>query len=152
MPTWKCVIPGYDLISPNKLLRMKWFMQSKQKDQAMMLVSIYGRPTPEFAGPVRMVIARMYGKRQRPLDTDNLYGGCKLLIDCMKAPKGRSKRGLSVIAEDNPKALDLTVVQFKNNSDSCDIGIWACPIDEVLDIPESVATMLVQSPKSARRV
>ena len=147
MPTWFCNIPGYDLISPNRLLRMKWFMQSKCKEEAMQLIAVYGRPTPLFAEPVRMVIARQFGKRQRQLDTDNLYGGCKLLIDAMKAPKGRSRRGLSIISEDNPKALDLTVIQFRGHEDRCSISIWACPLTETLDIPEAIATMLSQSPK-----
>lgn len=148
MPTWKCVIPGYDLISPNKLLRMKWFMQSQEKESAMQLVALFGRPLPQYQCPVRMVIARMYGKGQRPLDTDNLYGGCKLLIDAMKAPKGRSRRGLSIIMEDNPKALDLSVVQFKNSATSCDVAIWACPTSEILDLPEEVAILLGESPKT----
>lgn len=147
MPTWFCNIPGYDLISPNRLLRMKWFMQSKKKEEAMQLLAVYGRPTPMFAEPVRMVIARQFGKRQRELDTDNLYGGCKLLIDAMKAPKGRSKRGLSIICEDNPKALDLTVIQFRGQEDRCSVSIWACPLNESLDIPEAIATILLQSPK-----
>jgi hypothetical protein len=148
MPTWKCVIPGYDLISPNKLLRMKWFMQSQEKESAMQLLALFGRPLPQYQCPVRMVIARMYGKGQRPLDTDNLYGGCKLLIDAMKAPKGRSRRGLSIIMEDNPKALDLSVVQFKNSATSCDVAIWACPTSEILDLPEEVAILLGESPKT----
>lgn len=149
MPTWKCVIPGYDLISPNKLIRMPWYRQAKEKEQAMNMVFVHGRPLPVFDCPVRMVIARMFGKGQRPLDTDNLYGGCKLLIDSLKAPKGRSKRGLSVIIEDNPKALDLTVVQFKNAEISCDVGIWACPMTEVLDLPKHVA-MILQSSQDGR--
>lgn len=146
MPTWKCIIPGYDLISPNKLLRMQWFRQAKEKELAMTMIGIYGRPLPSFAGPVRMVIVRKYGKRQRALDTDNLYGGCKLLIDAMKAPKGRSRRGLSLIAEDNPRALDLTVIQFKNSHPTCDIEIFACPAAESLDVPQDVAMLLSQSP------
>ena len=74
-----------------------------------------------------MVIARMYGKGQRPLDTDNLYGGCKLLIDAMKAPKGRSRRGLSIIMEDNPKALDLSVNPqrpARHTSHQCDARFY----------------------------
>jgi len=125
---------------------MQWFRQAKEKELAMTMISIYGRPVPEFVGPVRMVIARKYGKRQRPLDTDNLYGGCKLLIDAMKTPKGRSRRGLSLISEDNPRALDLTVIQFKNTDPSCDIAIFACPAEESLDVPQDVAMILGQSP------
>lgn len=148
MPTWKCVIPGYDLISPNRLLRMKWFMQSKEKERAMQMIAVFGRPLPTFDGPVAMVIVRKFGKRQRPLDTDNLYGGCKLLIDAMKAPKGRSKRGLSILTDDDPRSLDLWVTQCKNTEDSCDIAIWACPSTEALDIPDEVAMILRQSPRS----
>jgi len=148
MPTWKCTIPGYDLISPNKLLRMKWFMQSKEKDRAMNLLVVYGRPIPQYECPVSMVIVRRYGKRQRPLDTDNLYGGCKLLIDAMKMPKGRSKRGLSIIMEDNPRALDLAVYQCKNDAPSCDIEIFACPSTESLDLPVDIAMIIPQSPRN----
>jgi len=146
MPTWKCTIPGYDLISPNKLMRMKWFMQSKEKDRAMSLIAVYGRPIPQYHVPVAMAIVRKYGKRQRKLDTDNLYGGCKLLVDAMKAAKGRSKRGLSILMDDDPRSLDLWVTQAKNTEDSCDIEIYACPATESLDLPDDVAIMFRQSP------
>jgi len=142
MPTWKCIIPDYDLISPNRLLRMKWFVQDRFKNEAINRLVVYGSPYPQYQGKVRMVIARMYGKRQRDLDTDNLYGGCKLLIDAMKTPKGRARRCLSIIKEDNPAALHLRVVQFKGESEHCEIGIWACPFEEALDIPEEVARLL----------
>ncbi len=65
MPTWTCTIPGYDLISPNKLLRMQWFRQAKEKELAMTMIGIYGRPLPSFAGPVRMVIVA----KSEPLKT-----------------------------------------------------------------------------------
>jgi hypothetical protein len=142
MPTWKCTIPNYDLISPNRLLRMKWFVQEKFKADAINRVVVYGSPYPKYFGKVKMVIARMYGKRQRDLDTDNLYGGCKLLIDAMKMPKGRSRRGLSIIKEDNPSVLDLRVVQFRGQSDDCEVVIWTCPAEEELDIPEEVARLI----------
>lgn len=127
---------------------MKWFMQAKQKESAINLVSVYGRPLPTFNGPVAMVIVRKFGKRQRPLDTDNLYGGCKLLIDAMKAPKGRSRRGLSILMDDDPRSLDLWVAQCKNTEESCDIAIWACPSTEALDLPDEVAILLRQSPSN----
>lgn len=143
MPTWKCILPDYDLISPNRLLRMKWFVQEKFKNEAINRLVVYGSPYPKYFGRVKMVIARMYGKRQRDLDTDNLYGGCKLLIDAMKMPKGRSRRGLSIIKEDNPASLHLRVVQFRGQEEHCEIGIWACPEEETLDIPEEVARLLL---------
>lgn len=149
MPTWTCTIPGYDLISPNKLLRMKWFRQKKEKELAMTLIGLYGRPCPVFDCPVAMVIVRRFGKRQRPLDTDNLYGGCKLLIDAMKAPKGRSRRGLSILMDDDPRSLDLWVTQCKNTQfASCDLSIYACPSTEALDLPDDVAMLLMQSPSN----
>lgn len=147
-PTWHCVIPGYDLISPNRLLRMKWFMQSKEKERAMNLIAVYGRPYPVFDGPVAMAIVRKYGKRQRGLDIDNLYGGCKLLVDAMKAPKGRSRRGLSILTDDDPRSLDLWVGQMRNTEDSCDIHIWACKTTEALDLPDDVAKMFFESPRN----
>ena len=148
MTTWACTLPNYDLISPNKLMRMKWFMQSKQKEHAMQMIALFGRPLPRFDEPVAMVIIRRYGKRQRALDTDNMYGGCKLLIDAMKAPKGRSKRGLSILMDDDPRSLDLWVSQCRNTDDSCDVSIYACRSSESIDIPDDVAMILQQSPKS----
>jgi hypothetical protein len=142
LPTWNCIIPNYDLISPNRLLRMKWFVRDRFKEEAISRLVVYGSPYPQYPGKVRMVIARMYGKRQRDLDTDNLYGGCKLLIDAMKMPKGRSRRCLSIIREDNPSMLDLRVVQFKGAAEDCEIGIWTCPWGEALDIPEQVAKLI----------
>jgi hypothetical protein len=142
MPTWNCIIPDYDLISPNRLLRMKWFVRDRFKNEAIERLVIYGSPYPQFAGKVRMVIARMYGKRQRDLDTDNLYGGCKLLIDAMKMPKGRSLNCLSIIREDNPAMLDLRVVQFRGDHDDCRVGIWAVSWGAPLDLPEDVARLL----------
>ena len=48
-------------------------------------------------------IIRYLGRRERPYDTDNLYGGCKPLLDALRAH--------GYIAGDSPDLLTLSVRQ-----------------------------------------
>jgi|TARA_R100000084_G_C4618485_1_gene131904 hypothetical protein len=112
---WEVVIP-YDLVSPNKLMRMHYRARLKEFDRVRDLLWYYGRPLPEFTVPVKLQITRQWGKRQRAMDLDNLYGSCKHLIDALKRPKGRSRKGLSVILDDDPSHIFLTVDQIKDEN------------------------------------
>lgn len=48
---------------------------------------------------------RIRSRRVRMLDIDNLYGGCKHLIDAL--------RGAGVIPDDDPESITLEVTQEK---------------------------------------
>ena len=72
------------------------------------------RPLPKFTGKTRLTIIRQWGKRGRAFDPDNLVASCKMLIDCLKEPKGRSKYGLGIITDDDPEHLELLVKQEKS--------------------------------------
>ena len=111
---WNVEIP-YELISPNKLMRMHYRVRMKEHDRVMTLLWTYGRPLVEFNCPVHVHITRLWGSRQRAMDEDNLYGACKILIDALKKPKGRSRKGLSVILDDDPSHVSLKVVQQKDD-------------------------------------
>jgi hypothetical protein len=125
---WEAVIP-YDLISPNRLMRMHYRTRLREFDKVRDLLWYYGRPLPEFTRPVRLQITRLWGKRQRAMDLDNLYGSCKHLIDALKRPKGRSRKGLSVILDDDPSHIFLTVDQIKDEDGLRQVKIRITPYD-----------------------
>jgi len=113
-PEWNVEIP-YELVSPNRLMRMHYRTRMREHDRVYNLLWTYGRPLAEFKCPVNVHITRLWGKRQRGMDEDNLYGACKILIDALKKPKGRSRKGLSVILDDDPSHVSLKVVQQKDD-------------------------------------
>ena len=108
---------------------MRWHFrkQMKWRDSLTSYVVAIGSPLPRFSGPVKVNIIRKIGYRKREFDTDNLYAACKTLLDVMKAPRGRSRYGLSVFQDDNPKMCSLTVTQEKSQNKRCEIWV------EVLD-------------------
>ena len=112
---WEVTIP-YDLVSPNRLMRMHYRTRTREFDRVRDLLWYYGRPLPEYTTPVILQITRFWGKRQRAMDLDNLYGSCKHLIDALKKPKGRYRKGLSVILDDDPSNIFLTVNQIKDEN------------------------------------
>jgi hypothetical protein len=67
---------------------------------------------PKFSGKVEVAIV---SQRAHLLDPDNLYSGCKPLLDAMKQ--------LEIIEEDSPKYLDLNVSQSKSKKDCISILI-----------------------------
>ncbi len=113
-PEWNCEIP-YDLVSPNKLLRMHYRTRMRERQRVVDLIWAYGRPFKEFDCPVNVHITRLWGKRQRAMDEDNLYGSCKDVIDALKKPKGRTRQGHSVILDDDPSHVSLKVEQRKDD-------------------------------------
>tara|TARA_Y100001973_G_C5075324_1_gene269667 strand:+ start:315 stop:722 length:408 start_codon:yes stop_codon:yes gene_type:complete len=124
--TWRCYIPGYDLINPNKLMRMHWAARKKAYKNLLHMVVAYGdKPLPKYECQVEIRVTRMWGKRKRAFDIDNLYGGCKLLLDALK-----TKGGIGIIQDDSPKHTTLRVDQYRSERD--DIGgveVVVKPID-----------------------
>ena len=111
--SWCCFIPGYDLINPNKLMRMHWAARKKALKNLLQMVLVYGdKPIPTFQSRVKISVTRSWGKRKRAFDIDNLYGGCKLLLDALK-----EKGGLGIISDDSPKQVLLEVRQEKSGDD-----------------------------------
>lgn len=104
---------------------MRWHFrkQMKWRETLCDYVCAFGWPLPQFDGPVYVRVVRKYGFRKRAYDTDNLYAAVKPLLDVLKTPKGRSRRGLSVILEDNPRLCHLTVTQEKSSDKSTRISI-----------------------------
>ena len=90
--------------SNNALLRMHWSKRGRtQKELAKEMWAITKikvwtkRPPPVY---VKVAIRRI-GRRR--LDQDNLYGGTKMLIDCLIQ--------CGLIQDDDEKHIDLTVEQ-----------------------------------------
>jgi hypothetical protein len=78
-------------------------------------VWVLGSPLPKFLCPVILRITRMYGSGKRAYDDDNLFASAKQTIDCLKTPSARSRRGLSVIVDDNPKNCRIEMYQQKSD-------------------------------------
>lgn len=122
---FELVIPDYWPPSLNQTQMAHWSRNRKHKKQALDLLHVYalqaaGGPLPVFKGPVRLTLVRLWGKRQRALDVDNLYGSVKPLVDAMRAAKrGRNGKvregGLGLIENDDPAQVALVVDQRKND-------------------------------------
>ena len=105
----------YQFESLNKIMRMHWAVRKKRQEEVWAMVE-YAAPAPvmKFEGKARLTIIRQWGKRGRAFDPDNLVASCKLLIDCLKEPKGRSTYGLGIIKDDSPADIELLVKQEKS--------------------------------------
>ena len=105
----------YQFESLNKIMRMHWAVRKKRQEEVMAAVDYSApRPLPSYNGRVRLSITRQWGKRGRAFDPDNLVASCKMLIDCLKEPKGRSKYGLGIIKDDSSADIELLVRQEKS--------------------------------------
>ena len=112
---WRLVLDGYKFPSLNTLMRMHWAVRKKRQDELMSVFEyLIEEPLPVFKGMTRLTITRQWGKRGRAYDPDNLAGSCKMLIDCLKCPKGRSEYGLGIIPDDDPSHIELLVKQEKS--------------------------------------
>lgn len=60
-------------------------------------------PIPQATGKRQLWIIREYGKGKRAYDLDNLYGGCKPLLDCLV--------GAGYLQDDKPACCQLIVQQ-----------------------------------------
>jgi len=98
--------------SANKLKKMH-FGETRKRRKAFFLKLLLGLAdigiTPPFAAPKMRVQINVYSKgaRARRLDTDNLWGGCKTMIDAM--------RDVGLIRNDSPKWLDLSVCEHRED-------------------------------------
>ena len=105
----------YQFESLNKMMRTHWAVRRKRQEELMAAVEYAApRPLPKFTGKTRLTVIRQWGKRGRAFDPDNLVASCKMLIDCLKEPKGRTKYGLGIIPDDDPEHLELLVKQEKS--------------------------------------
>ena len=113
---WNCTIPDYDLISPNRLMRMHFWQINKEHAKLSQLMYVFGDKLVQFTKPVNISIKREYGYRKRQMDPDNLYGACKILLDVLRMPSPRSKKSsLGIITDDSPNNIaNLSVTQSKS--------------------------------------
>ena len=110
---WSVALP-VDLPSLNAFMRWHFRKRSQWCNQIEQYIFCMGSPLVHFTNPVSVNIVREFGYRKRDYDTDNLYASVKPVLDALKTPRGRMRRGLSVIVEDNPKWCQLTVTQRKS--------------------------------------
>ena len=96
--------------SNNVLLRSHWSTRRTDKKEYALLVRSQMRLKKIVCAKEKeKYIIMIISYRKRLLDKDNLYGGCKQLIDAI------IDEGL--IYDDSPKYLDLKVEQFKAKED-----------------------------------
>lgn len=118
MQTYGIVLEGYRFESLNQMLRQHWSHRKRKREALWEQMQLAAKhPIPTFTGKVRVVIIRQWGKRQRAMDPDNLVASCKMLIDCLKKPKGRSRYGLGIIPDDSPADIELVVRQEHSPDD-----------------------------------
>jgi hypothetical protein len=119
---WELTIPGYFPPSLNRTQMAHWSSVRRHKKRALEMVHIYGLQAgglPRFTGPVKVTVTRLWGKRQRAWDIDNLYGAVKPLVDALRAEHRNTmgkivQGGLGVIEDDDPAMLELVVEQRRN--------------------------------------
>ena len=105
----------YQFESLNKIMRMHWAVRKKRQEEVWAAIEYAApKPLPKFIGKSRLTITRQWGKRGRAFDPDNLVASCKMLIDCLKEPKGRSNYGLGIIKDDSSADIELLVKQEKS--------------------------------------
>lgn len=94
--------------SNNKIKRMHWAAYKRLKRQFLDLL-FYTVPRDQRCPlrPGAHITITRYGIRQ--LDKDNLYGGCKPLIDCLQP----WPQGIGLITDDNPDTVTITCLQEK---------------------------------------
>ena len=114
---WKCKIPEFDLVSPNKLYRMHFGQRSRWKKSIDSFLIAYGEDIIELNPKIDLRITRYYGYRKRAFDKDNLYGACKPLIDAV--------RGHKIVPDDTPNHINLYVEQEKSPDKSTFVEIHA---------------------------
>lgn len=116
MDSWALLIPDYfppSLNSAASGFGQHWSKRRKPKLDAIDRVRIYAMAAggaPRFSGPVEVGVRRLYQGRRRPMDTENLYGAAKPLIDALRKPKKAyrgTEGGLGIIDDDDPGSLDL---------------------------------------------
>ena len=96
--------------SLNITSRMHWAAKKRDKQMYALLVrhQMRRRKIPPAKKTKHTLTIISY--RKRLLDKDNLYGGCKQLIDAMCDEK--------LIYDDSPEYLDLKVEQYKSKEET----------------------------------
>lgn len=115
------LLPDYWPPSLNLTQMAHWSQVRKHKQAAVEMLTVFtlGRNVDfTFRGKVAVHLYRLWGKGQRALDKDNLYGSVKPLLDGLrprvKASHKGFEGGIGIIEDDNPELLDLQVSQMKN--------------------------------------
>lgn len=102
-------------VSNNVLLRMHWAKRARYNDSwAWQVRKAMGYPCIFEAPPVKASVY-ITQHRQRLLDTDNLYGSVKPLVDAL--------REWQLIYDDSPDHCELTVKQEKSKTVYTDIVV-----------------------------
>jgi len=120
----------------NMVLRMGWQRRHsltrkwRKSIWAARCQVIHGRPTP-------IAKAKVLIERTSPnlLDTDNLYGSVKVVLDALRCNE--------LIVDDNPESLTLGVTQKKGPPH------LRIQIEDVLGAPKSIGSNVQNPPTSA---
>lgn len=101
--------------SNNKMLTAHWTVRQRQKrewlEEVMLAMPVGARGQHNNQKKKVEIISR----RSRLLDKDNLYGGCKGLIDSLKF--------YGLIVDDSPEWCDLEVSQEKSKDEKTIVKI-----------------------------
>ena len=139
----KIVLP-YLLPSNNHLIRMSWHKR-------LALSKKYNKDIREYClsngielnKPIMHCNLYLHSYTYRFKDYDNMTGGSKILIDCIKPPieytnprgaiKVKHKDGLGLIYDDDDEHLAMHFMQFKIKSRDCLTELILMDIDTKLD-------------------
>lgn len=149
---WVVVIPDYWPPSVNRWAGQAHWALTKLKNEAFGMLHAYGRSQsregtlfPRLFGKVKVRCYRLWGKRQRELDEDNLNGSAKWFIDALRCPSEKqSRRRLAVIENDAPKDMELHIKQHAASGDRAYMILVvegaASPVQMSLDTGPAVGT------------
>jgi len=85
-------------------MRMHYWHKAKERNRLALLIrSIAGKPVTPMESCIIEVVRYSTGLP----DWDGLYGGLKLLLDCLVVKTDRNPSGLGFIVDDNPMVLKM---------------------------------------------
>lgn len=100
--------------SANKYKRYHWAIKNREVNKwTLLLLKCFGENNKFPIVPLKRAEVSICQYRHRLLDPDNLYGSCKILLDCMTPPNLRKRYGLGIIASDSAYNLNLSVGQIR---------------------------------------
>ena len=108
--------------SLNKYLRMHWAVKKRLRHEFWLLLAERTNIDNRMSGPEKMRVqinVHSKGATARRLDSENLWGGCKPLIDAM--------RDVGLIRNDSPRWLDLGVCEKREDGPFTVIEFEAAP-------------------------
>lgn len=117
---WELFINDFFPKSLNRTQDKHWIHRHRRKRRISDIVEAHclaAGGIPKFDGPVKLKIARLWGKGQRKLDRVNLWGAVKALEDVLRVRKksGKGFQGsLGIILDDDEDHCHLTVSQQRN--------------------------------------